>query len=152
MGLMSREPTKQRMAAWRAFLETHKRMMETLSRELDEERQLPLVWYDVLAQLHDSDAGHLRMSELADAVVLSRSGITRLVDRMVGAGLVRRTHCPTDRRGTNVELTDEGRRAFKDAAPVHRRGIDEHFTQFLTDDEAATLQEALERVLRAVGE
>jgi DNA-binding MarR family transcriptional regulator len=86
------------------------------------------------------------MSELADAVVLSRSGVTRLVDRMVRAGLVRREACPEDRRSLYAALTPEGTRALKRARPFHLRGVAEHFGRHLSDEEAKTIAAALGRM------
>jgi DNA-binding MarR family transcriptional regulator len=87
------------------------------------------------------------MSELADAVLLSRSGVTRLVDRMERAGLVRREECPEDRRALYAALTPKGKRALDRAYPVHVRGIADHFGRHLSDEEAKTLAAALNRML-----
>ena len=135
-----------RLAAWRAFLEAHARVTEVLERELREGQDLPLTWYDVLVQLHEAPENRLRMQELAAAVVLSKSGLTRLIDRMERAGLVRRSQCPTDRRGTFAELTDEGYAQLRAAAPTHLVGVERHFTAHLSADDA----EVLARVLGAI--
>jgi DNA-binding MarR family transcriptional regulator len=89
------------------------------------------------------------MNDLAAAVLLSRSGLTRLVDRLVTAGLVERRACPSDRRGALAALTDEGLAALRRAAPVHLRGIEAHFASELADEELPVLQAALDRVLAA---
>lgn len=136
----------ERMAAWRAFLAAHRQLLEQLTEELAEARDLPLTWYDVLVSLEESPADRLRMTELAERIMLSQSGLTRLVDRMATNGLVRREQCPTDRRGTFVALTAAGRAALHDAAPVHLAGVAEHFAAQLDDTEARTLRVALERV------
>lgn len=136
----------ERLAAWRAFLEAHARVTEVLGRELREREDLPLAWYDVLVQLSEAEGHQRRMQELADAVLLSKSGLTRLVDRLEKAGLVRRTECPTDRRGTLAELTDDGYRRLAETAPTHLSGVREHFTDHLTDEEATVLVGALERI------
>jgi DNA-binding MarR family transcriptional regulator len=135
-----------RAAAWRAFLEAHARVTARLERELRDEQGLPLTWYDVLVQLHEADGHQLRMQELADAVLLSKSGLTRLVDRMERAGLVRRAACPSDRRGTFAELTAEGLRTLRRTAPTHLRGVGEHFSQHLDETEAEVLAQALRRI------
>jgi DNA-binding MarR family transcriptional regulator len=91
----------------------------------------------------------MRMRELADAVLLSRSGLTRLVDRMERAGLVTRTPDAADRRVVRVALTDAGTAAYRDARAEHRSAVAEHFLDRLTAAEAATIERALERVLEA---
>lgn len=135
--------------AWRAFLEAHARTVETLTRQLRADDGLPLTWYDVLVQLSEADGHRLRMQELADRVLLSKSGVTRLVDRMERDGLVRREGCPDDRRGTFAELTPTGEQRLRTAAPTHLRGVQEHFTDLLDENEAAVLARALTRIATA---
>jgi DNA-binding MarR family transcriptional regulator len=146
---MSRRPDPERLAVWRLLLETHATVVDRLGRELEAECGLPLTWYDVLLQLSGAPGGRLRMRDLAGAVLLSRSGLTRLVDRMAAAGLVCREAHSSDRRGANAVLTAAGRTALRRAAPVHLRGIDAHFSGHLSDDEVAGLRAALDRVLTA---
>lgn len=136
------------MRAWRSFLEAHKYLMDTLGRELDE-RDLPLTWYDVLVQLNEAEDHRLRMSELAEAILVSRSGLTRLVDRMTAEDLVERIACPDDGRGTFVGLTAKGKHSLERAAPGHLRGIQEHFGRHLTDEEARALHSVFERIRTA---
>lgn len=138
------------MVAWRSFLTAHARISEALERELDEERQMPLGWYDVLVQLSEAPEHRLRMADLARAVLLSRAGLTRLVDRMGAAGLVERIPCEDDRRGTYVSMTSEGRTALDHAAPVHLRGIEEHFGQYLDESEAAIVAGVFRRIADAL--
>jgi DNA-binding MarR family transcriptional regulator len=134
-----------RLATWRAFLEAHRGLIDRLTRELDEERDLSLSWYDVMVNLQEQ-GGRLRMSELAHRIVLSPSGLSRLVDRMGEAGLVVREPDAYDRRGTWVVLTDAGWARLRDAAPVHIRGVAEHFAAHLSEDEAALLRSVLRRI------
>lgn len=134
------------LAAWRAFLEAHAYVTELLGRELRAEQQLPLSWYDVLIHLREADDHRLRMQQLADRVLLSKSGLTRLIDRMEHAGLVRREACPSDRRGTFAELTGKGLTALRQSAPTHIRGIREHFTSLLTDEEALVIETVMDRI------
>jgi DNA-binding MarR family transcriptional regulator len=134
------------MAAWRSFLVAHARVLEVLADELEAECGLPLTWYDVLVQLEEAPDHRLRMQELARAVLLSKSGLTRLVDRMGTAGLVGREPCPDDRRGTFVVLTGAGIERLHSAAPTHMRGVIEHFTGQLTEEEAVTLGDVLGRI------
>jgi len=137
------------LAAWRTFLEAHALTVETLTRELREAEDLPLTWYDVLVQLHEAPEGRLRMQELADAVLLSKSGVTRLVDRMEQAGLVARARCTDDRRGTFAALTPAGRQRLRETAPTHLRGVAEHFAALFDDEEAAVLERLLLRIVEA---
>ena len=139
-------PDEKRLEVFERLLVAHATVLAALERQLEQERGLPLTWYEVL--LHLSRAGgELRMQQLAQQALLSKSGLTRLVDRMVEAGLIERRACPSDRRGTNAVLTPAGKAALRRAAPVHLRGIEEHFTRHLTDDEVATMKSALDRVI-----
>ncbi|MFP5309003.1 MAG: MarR family winged helix-turn-helix transcriptional regulator [Actinomycetes bacterium] len=135
-----------RLAAWRHFLEAHARVLDLLEAELRADEDLPLTWYDVLVQLSEAPDRQLRMQDLAQAVLLSKSGLTRLVDRMEQAGLVDRRPCEDDRRGTYAALTAAGLQRLRDTAPTHVRGVAEHFTSVLSDEEAATLADALGRI------
>jgi DNA-binding MarR family transcriptional regulator len=146
---MARSLDDARMSAWRAFLRAHASITDVLERELADARALPLTWYDVLLQLSAAPAGRLRMQELAHAVLLSKSGLTRVVDRMAADGLVRREAATHDARGAFACLTPAGRTALRRAAPVHVNGIYEHFGRHLTDAEAATLATTLDRVADA---
>ena len=137
------------MGAWEALIRTVGSLLKTFERELQEAVGLPLPWYDVLIQLNAAPEGRLRMQALADSVVLSRSGLTRLIDRMEKAGLVCREPSREDRRGYYAILTEEGRQAFLRAKPVHESGIDEHFTRHLDDSDAEALLKALMKVRRA---
>lgn len=139
------QPTDEQIATWRAFLEAHARVTRVLERELREERDLPLHWYDALVQLSEA-GGYLRMHELADRMLLSRSATTRFADRLEKAGLVERSACDDDRRGLELRLTDHGRMTLISAAPVHLRGVAEHFTSHLSEEEQAVLLDALARV------
>lgn len=136
------------MAAWRALLEAHAAVTDLLEEELQSERGLPLTWYDVLQQLQQH-GGRLRMQELARLVLLSKSGLTRLFDRMERAAIVRREACVEDRRGTVAAITPQGRAALKRATPVHLRGVEEHFAEHISDDEAKVIVSALTRVIEA---
>jgi DNA-binding MarR family transcriptional regulator len=139
----------ERLAVWRRFLEAHALVVGALEAELDEARGLPLAWYDVLVSLREAPDGRLRMQDLAERVLFSRSGLTRLVDRMVGAGYVTRERCEDDRRGTFAVLTPAGATTLRDASGVHLRGVQEHFARHLDDDDVAALEVALGKVLDA---
>jgi DNA-binding MarR family transcriptional regulator len=120
-------------------VEGHAALFARLADELKAQTGMPITWYDVLLHLAEAKGARMRMRELADAVLLSKSGLTTLVDRMEGAGLVVRSVPPGDRRSIDVVLTDAGRRRFAEARAVHRRGIDEHFCAHVSDEEAALL-------------
>jgi DNA-binding MarR family transcriptional regulator len=137
----------ERLAAWGAFLRAHARVTRELERELQGEQELSLADYDVLYQLAVASNGQLRMSELADRLLLSRSGVTRLVDRLEADGLVERSSCATDRRGLWARLTDVGNRRLRDATPTHLRGVCEHFLDRIPADELDQLRQTLERVV-----
>lgn len=135
------------MAAWRAFLTAHARITDVLARELREGTELPLTWYDVLVQLSEAPERRLRMQELADRVLLSKSGLTRLIDRMQQDGYVTRYPCEDDRRGTFAQMTDEGYATIRRAAPTHMEGIVDHFADLVTDEEADVLADVLGRIV-----
>lgn len=135
--------------AWRALLLAHARVTHRLDRELRSETGLTLGWYEVLLLLASANDHTLRMNELADGMILSRSAATRLVDRLERDGLVERTVCDSDRRGMDVRLTAEGERTFIAAGRIHLRGIEEHFGSQLTATERETLTKALNRVADA---
>src|SRR5205814_3061103 len=120
-----------------------------LNRELEAACGLPLRWFDVLTQLHLTPHKRLSMTELANAVLLSKSGLTRLVDRIEEAGLVRRAAAPGDRRSLLIVLTPSGAKALKRAAPIHADGIRRHFVAYVRDSEAAAVEAALSRVAAA---
>ena len=141
--------TDDRLAVWRQFLEVHAVVVGALEVELLEARDLPLAWYDVLVALAGAPDRRLRMQDLARRVLFSRSGLTRLVDRMVGAGLVERTPCPDDRRGTYAVCTRAGLDALRAASGVHLGGVRRHFDAHLTDADVRALGAALGRILGA---
>ncbi len=137
------------LAAWRALLRAHARLVDVLGHELEREKGITLAQYDVMAFLSEAPQQRVRMSELADAVLLSRSGLTRLIDRLTHSGLVRREGCPEDRRGSYAVLTNEGFERLRDAWMVHERGVAEHFAEPLTETETRMLERALSKVAPA---
>jgi DNA-binding MarR family transcriptional regulator len=139
-------PDDPRLDAWRTFLFAHAQVRRQLERELQAEQEMSLGEYEVLLFLAYSDERRLRMSELADRMVLSRSGATRLVDRLETAGFVERVSCDTDRRGQWAQLTRAGYERLRAASPTHLRGIAEHFLDRIPADELAALRGTLERV------
>ena len=136
-----------RLAAWTTFLRAHSRVVRELERELLAEQELALTDYDVLVQLSAAPDRRLRMSELADRLLLSRSGVTRLVDRLVADGLVERVTCESDRRGQWAALTDAGYDRLRRASPTHLRGVATHFLDRLSADDLRSLERMLAGVL-----
>jgi DNA-binding MarR family transcriptional regulator len=134
---------------WQAFFEAHAAVVARLEAELMAEHGLSIRWYDVLLQLAAAPDRRMLMHELSNAVVISKGGLTKLVDRMAAAGLVEREASTADRRVTPVRLTDAGLETYRRARLTHHRGVAEHFLDHLDDGERATLETALERVRSA---
>lgn len=141
--------TPAELDAWRAFLRAHSRVTRVLDAELSAECDLPLGSYEVLLHLQNAPNRQLRMTDLADRVLLSRSGLTRLVDKLVSEGLVTRESCATDLRVNYATLTDAGYDRLKKAAPTHLRGVRTHMVDLLTPKELEVLATALNRVADA---
>jgi DNA-binding MarR family transcriptional regulator len=125
--------------AWRGFLRTHAALSRELDADLARAHDLPLGSYEVLLFLADTPGGKMRMAELAESVLLSRSGLTRMVDRMERQGLVRREPCPGDARGLNAVITAKGRKRFAAARRTHLEGVRRLFLDRLSDGEKRDL-------------
>src|SRR5881409_2459312 len=123
-------PSPERLRAWRLYFESALALVDVLDSELEQAVGIPLRWYDVLVQLEESPQG-IPMNELADRILYSKSGFTRVVDRMEEAGLVRRVRPQHDRRSILVVLTDKGSDTMERARRYHRDGIERHFSQRL---------------------
>lgn len=136
--------------AWAVFLTAHAVLVEAVETRLAKASLPPLEWYDVLWALERFGGGRRRMHELAELVVLSRSNLTRLVDRLEKAKLVRRVPSEEDRRGAYAEITAEGRKLRRRMWPVYAAAIDELFGAHLTKAETDGVGRALEKVLAAV--
>jgi DNA-binding MarR family transcriptional regulator len=143
---------KSHSSVWRLFLTAHVRVIDRIEAKLAEADLPSLEWYDVLLTLKEAPEYRLRLSELADKVLLSRSNLTRLVDRLEKAGLLYRQPCPTDRRGTFAVLTPEGLAMQKQMWPVYAEGITEYFASHVSDSEMNVLQQVLQRMLAAAEE
>jgi DNA-binding MarR family transcriptional regulator len=133
------------LESWQALLRAHATLLRQLEKDLETETGLALADFDVLAQLALA-GGELRMTELADRALISRSGMTRRVARLVDGALVRRANAGADARGVVVALTDAGMARLTETAPVHARGIADLFVAKLNDQELADLKSALEKV------
>ena len=125
-------PSPERLRAWRLFFESALALLDVLDAELEQAVGIPQRWYDVLVHLEESPDG-IPMNELAERILYSKSGFTRVVDRMEEAGLVRRVRPEHDRRTILVVLTDKGTETMERARRHHRDGIERHFAQHLTD-------------------
>ncbi len=139
-------PGRRGIQAWQALLRAHATLMRQLDQQLEKETGLALADFDVLAQLAVA-GGELRMTELADRALISRSGMSRRVARLVDEGLVRRDKAGTDARGVVVALTKAGIARLAATAPVHARGISTLFVAQLDDQELALLERALNKVI-----
>jgi DNA-binding MarR family transcriptional regulator len=149
-GLSQREqslssPSPERLRVWRLYFESALALTDALDAELERDAGIPLRWYDVLVKLEETPDG-LRMNELAERILYSKSGLTRVVDRMEEARLVRRVRPDNDRRSIFVLLTDEGRTTMERARRHHRHGIEEHFSRHLADTDIKALTRAFEKV------
>jgi len=144
--IVAREvPGGRGLQAWDALLRAHATLLRQLETDLEDKTGLGLADFDVLAQLAIA-GGSLRMTELADRALISRSGMTRRVTRLVHEGLVRRAHADADARGVVVQLTKSGLDRLTSAGPVHVRGVSELFLEKLDDRELAVLESALAKV------
>jgi DNA-binding MarR family transcriptional regulator len=143
--LVANELGGRGLGAWRSLLRAQATLMRQLDIQLEERTGLSLADFDVLAQLANA-SGELRMTELANRALISRSGMTRRVARLADEGLVRRTGADGDGRGVVVVLTDAGVARLTETAPVHARGISEYFVSRLDDQELAVLESALDKV------
>lgn len=141
------EPSDERIAAWRGVLLAQHRVVQAIERDLAAAGLIPLSWYDVLLELNSATDRRLRMQDLGARVVLSRSRVSRLVDDLERAGLVERQPDSADGRATLAAMTAEGRRAFRSAARIYLRGIEEHFTSHLTAAEREAIAGGLGRVI-----
>jgi DNA-binding MarR family transcriptional regulator len=135
------------LAAWRGLLRVHSSLVKALDAELEEAHGIALSSYEVLVRLGKAEAGRMRMCDLADSVLLSRSGLTRLVDRLERDGLVVRGTCEDDARGAFAVITPAGRAELEAARPTHRDGVRRHFLDRFSADELETLTGFWQRLL-----
>ncbi|MEP7054395.1 MAG: MarR family transcriptional regulator [Actinomycetota bacterium] len=143
---VGRRLTERELKAWRAFLRAHSSVTRALENELVTAHDLSLPEYSVLVTLVEAPEHRLRMTELADRVLMSRSGLTRLVDRMQSDGMVDRFRCPGDARGMHAVLTDLGLQRLKESTGTHLRGVREHVTVKLTDEELDQLHALMSKL------
>jgi DNA-binding MarR family transcriptional regulator len=132
--------------AWRALVNAHAALVGTFEEALADEQLPPLAWFGVLGALYRADDHRLRPRDLGLHLTISKSGLTRLVDRMVAAGLIERRDCPSDRRGHLIALTDSGEAVFRDMWPIYAQSFEASFASRLSADEAETLRALLDRL------
>jgi DNA-binding MarR family transcriptional regulator len=144
-----RPERREHLELWEDLVRAHAAILTRLEEEMEAEQGLPLRWYEVLLQLSRAPGGQMRMQDLAQVALQSKSGLSRLVDRMEAAGLVRRESCPSDRRGILATITEAGRRRFRRAAPLHVRGIERHFGRHLVTEDSGALRSLLAALLKA---
>jgi DNA-binding MarR family transcriptional regulator len=140
------DQTDIRRRAWRAIMETHARVTALLEEEMQQEIGLDIPTYDTLLRTYE--AGHLgiRMTDLAEIILFSKSGLTTMADRLEKRGLLKRIPDPDDRRAIRITLTEQGVETFRRAAKVHVAGIQRHVADRLTNEEARVIAQALERI------
>ncbi len=152
MRRMNEKVPSQHLHAWRLFLTAHAQLITAIDARLRAAQQIPLNWYDVLIELYEVPDQRLRMSDLAERVLLTRSGLTRLVDRLEKAGYLRREIDPEDRRGFYAIITDAGIEAMRGAWPVYASGINQLFAQYLSAAEARLLTDIFARMLEDIAD
>jgi DNA-binding MarR family transcriptional regulator len=136
----SSEPLSTReLAAWRGFLRTHARLLRHLDRELTEEQGLPTSSYEVLLRLAEAPRGSMRMKDIAESLLLSRSGLSRVVDELERKGYVARQSCSSDARGTEAVITRSGRGAFRKAQNSHLQSVRAEFLGKLSETQLRQL-------------
>ena len=139
---------EREMEAWQAFLRASIRLMERLDAELTG-HGISLADYEILVHLSAEPTGELRMTELAARTLVSRSGLTRRLDRLVESGLVERRSCPTDRRGVYAVLTPAGRSRLEQSAPTHVEGVRQHFLSQIDGQDLETFTKSLNAVVES---
>ncbi len=140
---MKKRLSPQQLLAWQQFLLASSQLLGNISEDLEAEDALPLAWYDILYSLEAQPEKRLRLSELADTVLMSRSGLTRLIDRVEKAGYLKRVACKHDRRGIHAELTEKGSTALKRSWPAYSRAVFKHFADKLDAEETDRLSQLL---------
>ena len=143
-------PRDPRIGTWRDFLTAHARLERMLDDDLRAEHDLSLAEYDALLQLAEAPGRRLRMHQLADRVLLSRSGVTRLIDRLVSDGSVERDTCQTDARGAEAVLTAAGLARLRTAAPTHLRGIADHFLDAIDPADLQSVGKAMRDIVASL--
>ncbi|UUZ90183.1 MarR family winged helix-turn-helix transcriptional regulator [Paenibacillus sp. P25] len=138
--------TDQELTAWRYFIKAHSKIIENIEHDLSQHKRVPLTTYDVLIALYEAPDRKLRFGELNGKVVLSKSGLTRLVDRLEREGLIRRERSEEDRRGAYAALTELGEQELRKAWPIYARGIKRYFATPLGESDLQAIGKAFETI------
>jgi DNA-binding MarR family transcriptional regulator len=146
--LSARDP---RLAPWRAFLLAHAQVTRRLDEELRAEHDISFAEYDALLTIAQAPDRRIRMGQLAEGVLLSKSGVTRLIDRLVGDGFVERSACLADARGAEAVLTERGLDRLRAASRTHLRGISEHFLAAVDPADLEAVERSMTSVARQAG-
>jgi len=144
---MPRPP--EALFTWLALMRAHAALVDAIEQDVSATTRIPLAWSEVLQRLSSAPEGQLRMQDLSRSVLLSRSGLTRLADKMEEAGLIERAACPTDRRGTYARITSTGRDVFERGRPAFFRALSEHLASHLSAAEQHQLRSALDKLTEA---
>lgn len=142
--------TEHELSAWRFFIKAHAKIIGKIEEDLAEQKRVPLTTYDVLIALFEAPDRKLRFGELNKKVVLSKSGLTRLVDRLEQEGLIRREKSEEDRRGAYAALTEVGETELRKAWPIYASGIKQYFAAPLSEGDLHSLLNALETLNKAM--
>jgi DNA-binding MarR family transcriptional regulator len=145
------ELSEEELRAWRGLLRAHASLAKLLDAKLDERHGLPMTSYEVLHRLAGAEMGRMRMCDLAEQAQMSRSGLTRLVDRLESDGLLERCSCEHDARGAYACLTAAGGQRLSEARSTHRSVIREHFLSRFSEQELSSLAELWERIAPCCG-
>jgi DNA-binding MarR family transcriptional regulator len=146
------EKQAEDLSAWLNLIQTHEAVASGLEDTLRRANGLSLAEHEVLVRLVEAPEGRLRMLDLTGLVLLSKSGMTRLIDRMERQGLVERQSCDTDRRVVYAAISRKGRRVLQDTTPVFLAGIEEHFSRHLSDADVRALRKILRKLLVGNGQ
>lgn len=141
----------EELTAWLNLIQSYEAVASGLEDTLERAKGLSLAEHEVLVRLAEAPEGRLRMLDLTALVLLSKSGVTRLIDRMQREGLVERQSCPTDRRVVYAAVTDEGRRILAEATPAFLSGIEEHFSRHLSEADVQSLRRVFRKLLMGNG-
>jgi len=148
---MSEKPSDIAVRAWARLIRAQQKLLEHVEADLTGAKLPPLGWYDVLLELQREEGGCLRQFELCEKVLLSKYNLSRLLDRLEEAGLVKRQPCKEDRRGAVVTITASGRAMQKKMWPAYQRAIEQHFARHLSADEAEQLSQLMKRLIDSPG-
>ena len=148
---MTKNLEPEKLDAWRGVLFAQARVVRALEADMLEQHGLPITWFDLLSRLSDAPHQRMRMHELEEASLFTRSGITALADRLENAGLVRRERSAEDRRGVYLAITEAGLDKFAEVWPDHRRSIESHFGKYLNAEDTQALRTATKKILKPDG-